>query len=341
MTGPSSGGLRWLAHPYVILTAATVTWAGNAIAGRLIVGEVSPMAVACLRWLIALSALSCLFGRRVWAERAEVVRHWRSFLVLGAVGYTLFNATFYLSAHYTTAINIGLVQGIVPAVVVFGSFLAYRTPIGKAQIAGLVLALGGVAVAASHGDLEQLRRLEFNKGDLMLAVASVAYAGFVVALKRPIPVSQEVAFCAMAAAALLTSLPLIGWEVATGTVQWPTRTGWAIMVYIALVPSLLSQLLLMRGVAMIGPARAGLFMNLIPVFAAVLAVLLLGETFALYHAVALAMVLGGIALAEAGRLSAVRAASGRSELEAVAPQQAFVQGDDRDRDRHAQHPDGP
>ena len=172
--------------------------------------------------------------------------------------------------------------------------------------------LAGVAVATSHGDLDQLRRLEVNRGDLMLVVGSVAYAAFVVALKRRVPISQEVAFSAMAFAALLTSLPLLGFEVATGTVQWPTPKGWAILLYIALVPSLLSQLLMMRGIALIGPARAGLFMNLVPIFAALFAVLLLGETFASYHAAALALVLVGILLAERGRLTPPPPPDGRA-----------------------------
>ena len=87
-------------------------------------------------------------------------------------------------------------------------------------------------------------------------------------------------------------------EIVRGTVQWPTPTGWLIMLYIGLLPSLVAQVFFIRGVELIGAARAGIFVNLVPVFGALLAVVLLGEPFALYHAVGLALVLGGIWLAE-------------------------------------------
>jgi drug/metabolite transporter (DMT)-like permease len=102
----------------------------------------------------------------------------------------------------------------------------------------------------------------------------------------------------LATVALATSLPLVGYEIATGTVQWPTPNGWLILVFIGLFPSFLAQVLFMRAVELIGPGRAGLFVNLVPVFGAFLAVLILGEPFHLYHAAALAFVLGGIFIAE-------------------------------------------
>src|SRR4051794_40399391 len=90
-------------------------------------------------------------------------------------------------------------------------------------------------------------------------------------------------------------------EVILSAVVWPTPKGWLILLYVALVPSLLSQMFYMRGVELIGPGRAGLFVNLVPIFGALLVVLLLGEPFRAYHALALALVLGGIWLAERGR----------------------------------------
>jgi drug/metabolite transporter (DMT)-like permease len=97
---------------------------------------------------------------------------------------------------------------------------------------------------------------------------------------------------------LVTSLPLVAYEMAAGTVQWPTPKGWLIMLFIGLFPSFLAQLFFMRGVELIGPGRAGLFVNLVPVFGALMAVLILGEPFHLYHAAALVFVLGGIFIAE-------------------------------------------
>ncbi|HEY0570991.1 MAG TPA: DMT family transporter, partial [Enterovirga sp.] len=94
---------------------------------------------------------------------------------------------------------------------------------------------------------------------------------------------------------------LLGYEIATGTVQWPTLKGWGVLIYVGLMPSLISQIMWMRGVELIGPGRTALFINLVPVFAAFLGVVILGETFASYHAAALAFVLGGIWIAERGK----------------------------------------
>lgn len=292
---------RLMAHPYLLLMLAALTWAGNAVAGRLIVGEASPMAVTCLRWLVVIALLGAVSGRRLLPELRVLAQHWRALFLMGAFGYTAFNAMFYAAAHFTSAINIGLIQGIVPALVVVGSFAVYGTPIGRAQLAGLGVALAGVAIAACRGDLDMLRRLAFNQGDLLMMIGCVLYAGFVLALRRRLPASHRAIFAGMACAAFLTSLPLLGLEFAYGAAQWPTPKGWAIITYIALVPSLVSQLFFLRGVELIGPARAGLFVNLVPVFAAILAVAILGEAFAPYHAVALGLVLAGIWLAESGR----------------------------------------
>ena len=290
---------RWFyGQPYLLLTVTALSWGGNAVAGRLAVGQVSPMAIVCLRWLIVVAILAATVRRPLAAEWRLLLPHWPRLFLMGALGYTAFNALFYWAAHYTSAVNMGVLQGITPALVMAGSFVFYGSSIGSLQVLGLVLTLAGVVVTASHGDLEVLRHLAFNIGDIGIVLASVLYAGYTVALRDRPRIGPITFFAAMAFSAFLTSLPLLAWEVATGAVQWPTPLGWAIIVFIAVMPSLASQLLYMRGVELIGPSRAGLFMNLIPVFAACLAVLLLGETFALFHAAALALVLGGIWLAQ-------------------------------------------
>jgi drug/metabolite transporter (DMT)-like permease len=131
-----------------------------------------------------------------------------------------------------------------------------------------------------------------------MIVACVAYAIYTVALRRRPAVPGLVFFSAMAAVAFLLSLPLLAAEIVAGDVVWPDAQGFAILAYVTLFPSLLSQLFFMRGVELIGPGRAGLFVNLVPVFGAILAVGLLGEPFRPYHALGLALVLGGIWLAE-------------------------------------------
>ena len=283
---------------YALLTFTALIWAGNAVASKWAVGQVSPLALTSLRWLVACVALLPFAVRRVAQEWRLLLPSWRRILLMGGCGYTAFNALFYVAGTYTTAANLALIQGAIPVIVLLCSFLVYRTPVGAMQAVGVLVTLLGVAIAATHGDLGVLRTLAFNRGDVFMLVACLFYAGYTVALRGRPAVSGITFFAAMAAVAFLTSLPLAAMEWASGGLIWPTPAGWAIVVYVGLGPSLVSQLAYMQGVAAIGPNRAGMFVNLLPVFGAFLAVGLVGEPFRPDIAVALALVLGGILVAE-------------------------------------------
>ncbi len=286
-------------NPYLLLTLTTFLWGGNGVAAKLVVGEVSPMVVVCLRWVIVCLALALLFRREIEAGWRELVPHWRSVALMAFFGYTAFNALFYTAGHYTTGVNITLLQGAIPIVVLIGSALVFRTPIRLHQAVGILVTLIGVAVVATQGDLTRLASFSLNIGDVLIMIACVFYSSYTIALRRRPPIPQMVFFTGLALAAFLTTLPMIAIELVRGTDVWPTTPkAWAVMLYIALGPSLLSQLTFMRGVELIGPSRAGIFVNLVPIFGAGLSVAILGEPFGVYHAVALALVLGGIFLSE-------------------------------------------
>jgi drug/metabolite transporter (DMT)-like permease len=290
---------RWLSgQAYLLLVLTALLWGGNAVASKLAVGEVSPMALTTLRWLVACGALAIVARRPIAAQWRELMPWRGSIVLMGALGFTAFNALFYAAAHHTSAVNLTIMQGSMPILVLIGSRAAFGTRISWVQVVGMAATLAGVALTASHGNVATLRDLDFNIGDVWMLLACVLYAGYTLGLRNRPPVAGIVYFAALAGVACMTSLPLLAIEVARGTFQWPTPTGIAIIVYVGLFPSLVSQLTFMRAVELIGPGRAGLFINLVPVFGALLAVLVLGEPFAPYQAVALAMVLGGIYVAE-------------------------------------------
>ncbi len=293
--------MRLYDRPYLILAVTTLIWSGNAIASRLAIGHVSPMVLTNLRWvgtLILMTALAAPALRREWPE---IKANWKWLTVMGVVGFTGFNALFYIAALYTTAVNIGIIQGAIPVMVLAGAFLAYRTPITVLQAAGIVVAIVGIVLLAARGDLSVLTGLAFNFGDVIMLVACLGYSAYTVALRNRPKISPQPFFLALAFVALVSSLPLVTAEVIHGTAQWPDLTGWLIILYVSVLPGFVAQLLFMRGVELIGPGRAGLWVNLVPVWAAILGPLILGEVFAWYHAVALVLVLGGIAIAESGK----------------------------------------
>ncbi len=286
---------------YLLLAFTALSWGGNAVASRLAVGEISPMALTCLRWTIVVVISLAITRRDVVKEWPLLRRNWRLILTMGAFGFTGFNALFYVGAHYTTDVNLTIIQGAVPVLVLLGALVVYKTPIGALQILGMMATLCGVALVATRGEITALLELSLNPGDLLMLLACVLYAGYTLALRNRPKVSGLVFFTALACVAFLTSVPLMVWEIWAGTVLWPSPKGLMILLYIALLPSLIAQLFYMRGVELIGPGRAGIFVNLVPIFGAVLAVGLLGEPFMLYHGAALLLVLGGIWLAERRR----------------------------------------
>lgn len=304
-TGPSaspsltdSQALRPASQAYLLLVFTTLIWGANAVAARLAVGHVSPMFMTFMRWGISCLALALFARGPIRAHWRALVPHWRAIALMGALGFTGFNALFYAAAHHTTAINIAILQGAIPVLVLIGSVFFFSTRVGVLQWFGVLLTLAGIAVVASHGYLDQLARLDFNEGDVWMIVACLLYAGYTLGLRRRPDVPAIVFFAATALVACLVSLPLVATEVAMGQFIAPTPMGWALIAFVGLLPSFVSQVTFIQAVGMIGPARAGVFLNLVPIFGPLLALLVLGEPISLYHGVALAMVLGGIYIAE-------------------------------------------
>ncbi|MBL4721291.1 MAG: DMT family transporter, partial [Alphaproteobacteria bacterium] len=174
---------------YALLVFTTMCWGGNAVFGQLAVGEVSPMVLVALRWF-GVTVLLLVFARRLIAKDWDRLRPHLGFLfAMGAVGFGAFNATFYVAAHYTTAVNMGIIQGAMPVIVFLGAYLAYKTAVTTLQIAGVLVTILGVAVLASGGDLARLTAMEVNRGDLLMLAASVMYGAYTVGLRRCPPVA--------------------------------------------------------------------------------------------------------------------------------------------------------
>ncbi|MCP4388067.1 MAG: DMT family transporter [Gammaproteobacteria bacterium] len=286
---------------YALLIVTTGCWGLNAIISRLAVGEISPMQLVTFRWLGVILIL-LLFARRQIIRDWPILRRHLLFLgLMGSCGFTVFNALFYVAGHHTSAINIGILQGSIPIFVLMGSLLILRHPIGGIQGIGVAITLLGVVIVASRGDPGELAALSVNRGDLLMVIACFFYAAYSIGLTRRPNVSALGLFAVMATSAWLASLPLVAIETWQQGWIMPSNNGWILVLLVTLLPSLIAQIFFIQGVALIGPGRAGVFVNLVPVFASIMAVIFLGEAFELYHALALTLVLGGIWLSEIGK----------------------------------------
>lgn len=289
---------RLWSNPVLLLAACALMWAGNTVAGRLAVGEISPFLLTFLRWTFVIGVLWPLYGREVRANWPQIRPRILRTAALGALGYTGFNALYYVAAHETTAINLGILQGSVPVFVLLVAFFTHGTRASFMQILGVLVTLFGVLVVATRGMPHLVLETAFNRGDLFMLVACLFYAFYAVGLRDRPKMSGTGFFTLLALVAALTSIPLAVYEWSSGAMQAPTVRGWLVTLWIAVFPSFLSQIFFLRGVDLIGPSRAGVYANLVPVFAALLAVTLIAEPFRLFHAAALVLVIGGIWLAQ-------------------------------------------
>lgn len=294
-------------NAYVLLLLTTLFWAGNAVAGKLAVGHVSPMALTTLRWGLATLVMLAIGLPRLRQDWPVVRRNLLLLTALGAAGFSVFNALQYSALLFTTAINISIEQAAMPMLVFVANFLVYRAGVAPGQVIGFTLSLFGVVLTATHGDPTRLAALDLNRGDALMLLAIVIYAGYTVALRAKPAIHWQSLMIVLCGSAFVVSLPLLLWEGLSGNIILPDARGWTIAVYTALFPSVLAQAFYIRGVELIGANRTGLFVNMVPIFGTLLSVMILGESFRLYHAAAMVLVLGGIWLAEhSGRKHAAR-----------------------------------
>ena len=284
------------AYLYLIITMAG--WGGNAVAGKLAVEHVSPAMLTSLRWFVALAVILPFALPHLRREWPAIRAHAGLLILLGTVGLTLFNNLLYLALIYTSAINVAIEQAAMPLVIFVANFLLFRHRTTPAQLAGFAISVIGVALVASDGDLQRLLELDISLGDGLMMLAVLSYGLYTVGLRWKPKLHWLSLMAALAVVALFGSIPFTAFEAASGRLILPDLQGWLVVLYAGTVASIMSQALYIRGNELIGGNRAGLFINLVPIFGTVFAIAILGEAFVLYQLIALSLVLGGIALAE-------------------------------------------
>ncbi len=300
---PGHAPRRVRLHAAALLAAASLFWAGNFVLGRAASGEVPPVGLAFWRWALAGAVLAPLAAAPVWRHRRGILRHAWLFFFLALFGVGSFNTLTYIALARTEAINAALANSVIPIAILLAAFLLDRERPARWQLAGLALSLSGVAVIVARGDPVSLAGLAVNSGDLIMLVAVIAWGLYTVLLRRvPPALRASLGPMGLLFATILFGLPLIGLchllEIALGGIPMPAdATSLALVAYTALFASVASYLCWNGGVALIGPAASGPFLHLLPLFAALLAVPLLGEAVQPYHFVGFLLIVGGVALA--------------------------------------------
>ncbi|WP_215796540.1 DMT family transporter [Paludibacterium paludis] len=291
---------------YLFSVGAILIWAVNAIINRLAAGLVDPATISFARWLIAGVALGVVFARPIWRQRRLIRPHLGQLTVLGLLGMVIYQCLAYEAAHTTTATNMGLISSLVPLfAAAFGAWLLDEPPT-LGTLAGGALSLTGLAILLGHGRPEILIERGLATGDVLMLLAAVAYALYGVLIKRwALPLDLWVSLTLQ----ILTVLPvLLLYYVSHGLPPVPARS-LPLILYAGIPASILAPWLWMKGLAVLGPARASATINLMPVFIAAIATQFLGEQFAGYHLIGGTMTLAGVILSQKLTLPLFRTAA--------------------------------
>ena len=281
---------------YLLLILPPLFWAGNSVLARGVADLIPPVAMSFWRWTMALLILLPFTWKQTRDDWPEIKKHWKIIFLLGLFGIASFNTLLYTAAHSTTAINIALTQSVMPVVIVLISFILFRDKIAPLQLFAIILCTLGAGYIVIRGDWHRLLQLEFVIGDLIMLLAVCLYALYSVLLRKR-PNIQPMSFLTTTfAVGVILLLPLYLWERQTVPPLELTQPVIISLLYVAFCPSILAYLFWNRGIHEIGANRAGLYINLIPLFASLLAVLFLGERFQGYHVVGIALITSGLLL---------------------------------------------
>jgi drug/metabolite transporter (DMT)-like permease len=298
---PANGGQRkgnWLLdQPYLLLSFTSLFWAGNTILGRYVAGHIPPMTLAFVRWAGA-SLIVLPFAARHIAQDWPVLRKsWPMMLLISVTGFSVYNTMAYYGLQYTTAINGLLLQSIGPLFVAVWTFVLFGDRLTLRQACGICVSLSGVLVIICHGSLAVLLNIAFNRGDIFFVIALVFY-GFYTAMLRKRPAIHPLSFLAVGMGiGAVFLIPFVVYEFESGRTFVLDTESLLSFAFICIFPSLIGYLFLNRGIELIGANRAAPFIHLVPVFGSVLAIVLLGERFELFHAVGYGLVFSGITIA--------------------------------------------
>ncbi len=283
----------------LLLTVPPLLWAGNAIVGRLVQQLIPPVTLNFFRWVLACAILLPLAG---WVLRpaSGMWAHWRRFGVLALLGVGCYNALQYLALQTSTPLNVTLVAASMPLWTLALGALFFGARVSRRQLLGALLSMAGVAVVLSRGQWTQLLQLRLVAGDGFILLATLCWALYSWLLSRP---DEPQAIRTDWAAFLLAQVVFgLGWSGLFAGAEWALtdahiRWGWPLVVallYVAIGPAVLAYRCWGIGIQRAGPAVAGFFSNLTPLFAALMSASFLGDPPKAYHALAFVLIVGGI-----------------------------------------------
>ena len=283
---------------YFLLILAVLFWAGNFIIGKFAtLFQIPPLTLNVFRWASVWLILMPFTYKEIYNNLPIIKKNWLVISFMGVITISTFNSVVYVALNHTQVINAVLVLAAIPAATIILSSLMNIEKTNIFQLLGLFLSIIGIGSIISYGDIQKLISLNFNKGDLLMLVCVITWALYSTLLKKnKFKFSQFSLIQLMVSVGLLFLIPQFFYEQSIGLEVNFNKAFFLILFYVVVFPAIAAYYCWQKGVEIIGPNRASMFIQLMPLFSAVMAIIIFKEQFELYHFFGATFIVSGIYL---------------------------------------------
>ena len=283
---------------YILLILTTLFWSGNFIVGKAAsIFDIPPFSLNFYRWLFAGIILLPFTLKEILEKKKYIFNNIGFFIILGVTSITIFNSAVYYSLYYMQVISGVLMISTIPVWIIFISSILGIEKTNKYQIFGVILSLLGVLFIITKSDLNLIKNLDFNKGDLIMASGMFAWALYSALLKKKTyEISQITLLEVVIITGLLFLIPVYFLEMKFGNPLIINKPFILTLSYVVIFPGLAAFFFWIKGISIIGANRAGIFLHLMPIFGSLMAIILFNEKFMFYHFLGALFIISGITL---------------------------------------------
>ena len=283
---------------YLFLVLATLCWSGNFIVGKFAtLYEIPPLTLNVFRWISVWFILVPFTYKEIFENLPYIKKNWLVISFMGVITISTFNSVVYFALNYTQVINAVLMLAAIPAATIVLSSLMKIEETNIFQLLGLVLSIIGIGSIISNGNIQKIIDLDINKGEICMLVCVITWSLYSTLLKKNnFKFSQFTLIQLMVSVGILFLIPQFFYEKSIGLELNFNKNFYLILIYVAIFPAIAAYYFWQKGVAIIGPNRASMFIQLMPLFSAIMAIIFFEEIFELYHFVGAIFILSGIYL---------------------------------------------